>query len=163
MTKFSYRTAILSFTRGSTQGRDNKNVAIVKKFFLKHLEIHSKIDIGEKPYLCIHYNQAFFQNSNFKHHLRKNTEEKPYKCSYLENSFNKNIILGYTWEYTMGRSHTYAAILCGKLGNTQERDHTNVAIVENRSHRNFFLRYTYTQWYTLGKKSYICSYCDKAF
>ena len=90
----------------------------------------------------------------------KHTEEKPYKCSYLEKkTFNKNIILSYTWEYAMERSHTYTAILirlsyrtailCVTLGNTQERDHTDVAIVENLSHRNIISRYT--QGYTLGR------------
>ena len=51
---------------------------------------------------------------------------------------HKNIISMYTSEYILGRNHNYA-ILNITWGNIQQRDHTNVAIVEGLSHKKYHL------------------------
>ena len=61
---------------------------------------------------------------------------------------HKNIISMYTSEYILGRNHNYA-ILNITWGNIQQRDHTNVAIVEGFSHKNIILMYT--SEYILGR------------
>lgn len=73
--------------RKHTGERPHKYSYCEKALYIKnHLEIHSKIDIGEKPYLYIYYNII----------IREYTEERP---------DHRNV------GYTLGRSHTYAAIV----------------------------------------------------
>ena len=103
--------------------------------------------IGEKPYLCNQCGQSILQNNNFKHYLRKHTVERLHKCNYCEKFFSQKKLLRYTWEYTLGRSHTYCrsrtSILSFTWGNTQKRDHVNAAFVTKFSCRTSILSITW--------------------
>ena len=101
-------------------------------------------------------------------------------------------LLRYTWEYTLGRSHTYCrsrtSILSFTWGNTQKRDHVNAAFVTRFSCRTSILSITwgkhtrerscncrkaFSQKYHLGihlrihtatrEKPHICNICDQLF
>ncbi|XP_060939586.1 zinc finger and SCAN domain-containing protein 12-like [Limanda limanda] len=60
---------------------------------LNHLQRHSVVHTGLKPYKCSVCDRGFNQESNLKSHMRLHTGEKPYKCRHCDESFNHNVSL----------------------------------------------------------------------
>ncbi|XP_015979059.2 zinc finger protein 75D isoform X2 [Rousettus aegyptiacus] len=124
-------------------GKKRKKLSTCKQELPKHMDLHRKGYVGEKPFKCQECGKGFRVSSDLIKHQRIHTEEKPYKCQQCDKRFRWSSDLN---KHLMAHQgiKPYRCSWCGKSFSHNTNLHTHLRI-------------------HTGEKPFKCHECGKRF
>ncbi|XP_039704978.1 zinc finger protein 75D isoform X2 [Pteropus medius] len=124
-------------------GKKRKKLSTCKQELPKHMDLHRKGYVGEKPFKCQECGKGFRVSSDLIKHQRIHTEEKPYKCQQCDKRFRWSSDLNKHLLAHQGIK-PYRCSWCGKSFSHNTNLHTHLRI-------------------HTGEKPFKCHECGKRF